>query len=60
MALKHTYDTVISCTNTRSYTNIFSPKISLSYFSTKEWNLFQSKEMMNMSAIADVLCELPC
>ena len=47
MTLK-THDNVISYTSTRSYNNIVSPKICSSYFSTKKWNLFQSKEMMNM------------
>ena len=58
--IENTYDTVISYTSNKIYTNIVSPKMSWSYFSTKEWNLFYSKEIMNMSALADVLRELPC
>ena len=58
--IENTYNTVISHLSSRRYTNIFSPKMSLNYFSTKELNLFQSKEMMKMNALADVLRELPC
>ena len=59
---KHIIQSDHTQTSTRSYTNIVSPKISWSCFCTKEWNLFQLKEIMNMSVLclADVLHELPC
>ena len=60
MTLKtHMTVCVISYTSTRNYTNIVSAKISWSYFSTKEWNLFQSNEMMNVSVLADMLRGFP-
>ena len=49
--IESTNDTVILYTNTRGYTSIASPKISWSYFAKKEWNIFQSKNIMNMSAL---------
>ena len=53
------YDVAISYISNRSYTSIVSPQISWSYFSTKKWNLFHSKEIMDMSVLADMLRELP-
>ena len=52
------YDVSISYISNNSYTSIVLPQISWSYFSTKKWNLFQSKEIMDMSVVADMLREL--
>ena len=53
------YDVAISYISNRSYTSIVSPQISWSYFSTKKWNLFHSKEIMDMIVLTDMLRQLP-
>ena len=55
MTLKIQYDTVISNIGIQEL-----HQYCFTYLSTNEGNLFQSKKMMNISAFADLFCEVSC